>query len=160
MIHCSLDSHLITFLNMSHFNARRKSTLTCEQFFGMVTLMADGGRKLDCKQISDILERCMITNALRMIPECVKGFKFLNKMKVHMTSYAAEAENENNEKNIDQIDYPQLTLQRNIIVPVDSYQDNPDLKRKRTIQFSQKTDDQNCKGLTDSNVRKFHKKFR
>ena len=102
----------------------------------------------------------MITNALRMVPDTVKGFKFLNKMRVHMTSYAAEAETENDEKNINKIDYPRLTLQRNIIVPVDSYQDNPDLKRKRTIQFSQKAISDDCKGPTDSNVRKFHKKFR
>ena len=156
MIGCSLDSHIVTFLNMSHFNARRKSTLTCEQFFGMMTLMADGGRKLDCKQISGILERCMITNALRMTPEQVKGFQFLNKMRIHMTSYKAEAENDELE-NTKKVEYPRLTSQRNVIIPSDSFQDQQCFKRKRKMAVSYKSADDDI-GPCDK-VRRFHKKF-
>ena len=157
MIHCSLDSHIVSFLNMSHFNSRRKGTLTVEQFFGAITLMADGGTKLHCRQINDILERVMLCNALRMLPESVKGFKFLTLLKVHMKSYEAE---EDEEKPNCETEYPSLFLQRNIILSLDAPQDKPSKKRKRSIikkaneigsVFSTK--------IGESDVRKYHKKF-
>ena len=155
MLLCSLDSHIVTFLNLSHFNARRKSTLTCEQFFGMMTMMADGGRKLDCRQISDILERCTISNALRMTPSSVKGFHFLSKMKVHMTSYEAEPEDEAG--NANEIEYPILTPQKRIVIPSNSLQDQQSRKRKRSNTFPGKVD--STKEVSSSNVRRFTKKF-
>ena len=156
MIHCSLDSHIVTFLNMSHFNARRKSTLTCEQFFGMMTLMADGGRKLDCRVISDILERSMISNALRMTSESVKGFKFLSKLKVHMTSYAAT---DSEEVKQTKLGYPNLTKQKNVLIPYDSPQDHHSSKRRRLFAI-QKTDAvKEALTSSSSNVRKYHRKF-
>ena len=160
MIKCSLDSHIVTFLNISHFNARRKSTLTCEQLFGTITLMADGGRKLDCRQISDILERCMISNALRMTPESVKGFKFLSKMKVHMKSYRAEPEQDKDEAS-KKIEYPSLTQQKHVIIPSDSVQDMQSLKRKRALSVPEKTESLGAvlRGST-SDVRQYHKKFK
>ena len=158
MVHASLDSHIVTFLNMAHFNARRKSTLTCEQFFGMITLMADGGRKLDCRQISDILERCTIINALRMTPNIVKGFKFLSKMKVHMTSYEAEHEDDNGITNT--LEYPSLTTQKRIVLPSNSVQDILSKKRKRLNSVPDKPEMsyESMKNAT-SNVRRFTKKF-
>ena len=157
MLHCSLDSHIITFLNMSHFNAHRKYTLTCEQFFGMLTLMADGGRKLYCRQISEILERCTISNALRLTPEMVKGFRFLSLMKVHMTSYSAETEDEGADSM--KIDYPTLTEQKRVIIPSDSLQDRIPLKRKRGVVLQGRTLTHPSIQESTSNVRKFHRKF-
>ena len=123
----------------------------------MLTLMADGGRKLDCKQISGILERCMITSALRMTPESVKGFKFLSNMKVHMTSYKAEAENDELEKT-KKVEYPSLSMQRNVIIPSDSFQDQQCPKRKRKMAVSYKSAGDVNIGSCDQ-VRKFHKNF-
>ena len=155
MINCSLDSHLVSFLNMSHFNARRKGTLTVEQFFGAITLMADGGSKLHCRQINDILERVMMSNALRMVPESVKGFKFLSLMKVHMKSYEAEAEDEEGHF---ETEYPSLFLQRKLIMPIDAPQDKQSKKRKRSVMNIKEKDKNYCM-IDEIGVRKFHKKF-
>ena len=51
MINVTLDSHITTYANLEHFNPRRKSTGGVEQFFSQVTLMCDGGSKLDCREI-------------------------------------------------------------------------------------------------------------
>ena len=69
MLNCTLDSFIISYLNIEFFNPRRKSTATVEQFFSQITLLNDGGTKLNCSALRDILERVMITNALR------RGFK-------------------------------------------------------------------------------------
>ena len=158
MIHCSLDSHMVSFLNMSHFNSRRKGTLTVEQFFGAITLMADGGVKLDCRNISDILERVMICNALRMLPVSVKGFKFLTMMKVHMTSYEAEADEDDTNY---ETDYPTLFSQRVVIMPLDAPQDKPTKKRKRNLMKAAMKDTELVLDAIsgESQVRKYHKKF-
>ena len=157
MIHCSLDSHMVSFLNMSYFNTRRKGTLTVEQFFGAITLMADGGAKLDCRQISDILERVMICNALRMLPESVKGFKFLTKMKVHMKSYSAET----NDENSHETEYPDLFIHRDLIKPLDAPQDKQSKKRKRSLTTNSYREivDNPITLDAESQVRRFHRKF-
>ena len=156
MIHCSLYSHIVSFLNMSYFNARRKGTLTVEQFFGAITLMADGGSKLHCRQIRDILERVMLCDALRMVPDMVKGFKFLTMMKTHMKSYAAEESDGQAEF---ETEYPSLFLQRSIISPMNAPQDKPSKKRKKSSKNISKETNTTYYMPGDSNVRKFHKKF-
>ena len=156
MMNCSLDSHVVSFLNMSHFNARRKGTLTVEQFFGAITLMADGGSKLDCRQIHDILERVMMCNALRMVPDSVKGFKFLTKMKVHMKSYEAETIDTEEQS---ESEYTSLFEQRSVISPLDAPQDIATKKRKRSTFKKLKDIDPLVVMTGDDNVRKFHKKF-
>ena len=72
MLYCTLDSHIVSYVNLEFYNPRRKSTCTVEQFFSQITLMNDGGRKLYCDVVSDILERVTITSALRLIPNDVK----------------------------------------------------------------------------------------
>lgn len=72
MMFCTLDSHIVSYVNVEFYNPRRKSTCTVEQFFSQITLMNDGGRKLYCDVVSDILERVTITSALRLIPNDVK----------------------------------------------------------------------------------------
>ena len=141
---------------MSHYNARRKGTLTVEQFFGAITLMADGGSKLDCRQIHDILERVMMCNALRMVPDSVKGFKFLTKMKVHMKSYEAESVDEEDSL---KTEYTSLFIQRGVISPMNAPQDIPNKKRKRSSTKKLDETDALLVMAGDSNVRKFHKKF-
>ena len=141
---------------MSHFNARRKGTLTVEQFFGAITLMADGGSKLDCRKIQDILERVMMCNALRMVPDSVKGFKFLTKMKVHMKSYEAES---NDKEESFQTEYTSLFMQRGVISPLNAPQDIASKKRKRSSLKKIEETDALLVMAGDSNVRKFHKRF-
>ena len=72
MLYCSMDSHIVSYLNIEFYNPRRKSTGTVEQFFSQITLMNDGGRKLNCEVIGDILERVTLTNALKLLPIDVK----------------------------------------------------------------------------------------
>ena len=151
MIHCSLDSHIVSFLNVSHFNVRRKGTLTVEQFFSAITLMADGGNKLQTRQLGDILSRVMLCNALRMTPYSVKGFKFLSMMKVHMTSYTAEETESFSESDLQ---YPDVFPRRLMIIPVNSFQDYPRRKRRPTLKFNPSVLESES-----GQVRKFVKKF-
>ena len=156
MINVTLDSHITTYANLEHFNPRRKSTGGVEQFFSQVTLMCDGGSKLDCREISDILHRVMITNALRLTPISVKGFSFLANLGMHMTSYSGEACKEDN---YESARYPKLT-KRIDIHPKDSTFDRQQKKSKRIIPGDVKKKIESSPGHEpDGNVRKYHKKF-
>ena len=137
---------------MDSFHPRRKSTSTVEQFFGQLMLLADGGTKLNCRQITSVLSRVMLTNALRMIPVKKKGFHFLTKLNVHMRSYSVP------EEEIDTAiqQYPRLMQNRTLITPIDSPFDRQAMKRK-IIDLS-KSKAENI-GSSDGNVRKYFKKM-
>jgi hypothetical protein len=155
MIHVSLDSHITTYANLEHFNPRRKGTGSVEQFFSQVTLMCDGGSKLNCREISDILSRVMITNALRLTPISVKGFSFLAKLGMHMTSYKSDEYEEQ-----DTLDekYPKL----NRIIDIHPKNSTFEKKQKRKINIKDvetRFAASASSGESDGNVRKFHKKF-
>ena len=119
--------------------------------------MADGGMKLNCTVLTDILERVMITNALRLIPVSVKGFSFLECLKLHMTSYTEKSEEDENIRNPI---YPLLTKEvvKKVITPVDSEFDKKSVK-KRKIVFREKRCDKTVIGSSDGAVRKFFKTF-
>ena len=156
MIYCSLDSHIVSYLNIEFFNTRRKSTGSVEQFFSQITLMSDGGMKLNCTVLSDILQRVTITNALRLIPIAVKGFSFLKYLKVHMTSYT-----EKDDENVAlEPKYPNITPIKpsKTVHPVDSEFDKMVGGKKRKISLTLK-ESQPALSADDGAVRKFHRKF-
>ena len=155
MLHCTLDSHIVSYLNIEFFNPRRKSTGTVEQFFSHITLMNDGGRKLTCKVLSDVIRRVIITNSLRLLPVSVKGFSFLGMLKLHMTSYKADEE-DSEWLNIAP-SYPVIFKRKGDILPQDS---SFDAKRdkKRKLNFREVVREANAVNVC-SNVRKFVKKF-
>ena len=155
MINCSLDSHIVSYVNIEFFNPRRKSTGTVEQFFSQLTLMNDGGSKLTCSVIQDILHRVMITNALRMLPNHVKGFSFLGQLNLHMSSYS-----DKQDEVMDSIleVYPRLKVKDkalNKIIPVDSNFDQQRSTRKRRALRMKHVVMDSGTGA----VRKFSKKF-
>jgi hypothetical protein len=115
--------------------------------------MNDGGMKLNCSVVTDILERVMITNALRS----VKGFSFLKCLKLHMTSYTEKSEDD---EDISNPIYPSLTKEvvKKVITPVDSEFDKKSVK-KRKIVFREKKSDKTLVGSSDGAVRKFFKTF-
>ena len=152
MILVTLDSHIYTYINMDYFHPRRKSTSTVEQFFGQLMLLADGGTKLNCRQIGNVLSRVMLTSALRLVPIQKKGFHFLTKLSVHMKSYAAPDEDEGQQLR----QYPTLKQNRTEISPIDSPFDRKHLKRKIRDHLFRKGEDV---GSADGNVRKFFNKF-
>ena len=158
MLHASLDSHIATSLNMEFFHPRRKSTGSVEQLFGQMTMMCEGGMKLDCKMISDILERVTITNALRLVPDSVKGFSFLAELKSHMTSYTAVASSAPAKL----VEYPKIFINKECsFVPCDSNFDEKSLKNKKRKMPSFNTISETSVSSisSDGAVRKFHKKF-
>ena len=118
--------------------------------------MNDGGMKLNCTALRDILNRVMITNALRLVPVSVKGFSFLKCLKLHMTSYTDKSEDGQDNK-------PSYPLVRKkvydlIVRPVDSEFDKK-RRKKRKLNLRQKESDGNLPRSSEGNVRKFHKKF-
>ena len=151
MINFSLDSHITTYLNLEYFNPRRKSTGTVEQFFSQITLMNEGGFKLTCRVLQDILHRVMITNALRLLPDHVKGFSFLRHLNLHMSSYICKQE-----MNLGEYSYPQVKIggkYSNVIHPVDSEFDKQKKKRKTPPARIREV-------IADTgSVRKYFKKF-
>ena len=155
MINISLDSHITTYANLEMFNPRRKGTGSVEQFFSQLTLMCEGGTKLNCREISDILSRIMITNALRLIPVSLKGFSFLANLGQHMTSYRNEKyEDENPDGYI--LNYPELHRYLGLeIHPQNSVFDMEQRKYKR----KQIMEPRILTGESDGSVRKFWKKF-
>ena len=157
MLHASLDSHIATSLNMEFFHPRRKSTGSVEQLFGQMTMMCEGGMKLDCKMITDILERVTITNALRLIPDSVKGFSFLAELKSHMTSYTAVAYSDPEKL----VKYPKIFTNKECsFIPCDSNFDEKSLNKKRKMPSFNKMSEANVNTTSsDGAVRKFHKKF-
>ena len=155
MILITLDSHIYTYINMDYFHPRRKSTSTVEQFFGQLMLLADGGTKLNCRQISNVLSRVMLTNALRMVPAKKKGFHFLTKLGVHMKSYTVpETEDDGETPTLSR--YPSIKQNRTEISPIDSPFDRNQLKRKL---FNISKSKGEHVGTSDGNVRKFFKRF-
>jgi hypothetical protein len=156
MILCSIDSHILTYLNVEYFNPRRKSTGSVEQFFGQMTLLSDHGTKLDICQVQDILSRVMLINALRLLPFSQKGFLFLTKLKVHMKSYRALVEDD--PANEDQsLQYPKrVEKKENLLYPVDSYFDKFASKTKRKIPASVREKQDTAE---DGHSRKYHRKF-
>ena len=154
MIHASLDSHVTTFANLEYFNPRRKCTGSVEQFFSQITLMCEGGSKLHCREISDILQRVMITNALRVMPISVKGFSFLAALGRHMTSYSNDVPDEVEKQD----QYPKLMI-NNTIIPQNSSFDKQQKKYKRKISMKNAGNRGTSENRTDGNVRKYHKKF-
>ena len=155
MIQCTLDSFIVSYINMEFFNPRRKSTGTVEQFFSQITLMNDGGRKLSCRVLSDLIQRVMITNSLRLIPISVKGFSFLGELKQHMTSYNSYSDED--EGYLEAISYPIISKWKDIILPRNSPFDI-DKKKKRKIYLPDKDTTGSCVS-SNSNVRKFTRKF-
>ena len=140
---------------MDYFHPRRKSTSTVEQFFGQLMLLADGGTKLNCRQISNVLSRVMLTNALRMVPAKKKGFHFLTKLGVHMKSYTVpETEDDRETPTLSR--YPSIKQNRTEISPIDSPFDRNQLKRKL---FNISKSKGEHVGTSDGNVRKFFKRF-
>ena len=157
MLHTSLDSHVTTYANLDKFSTRRKSTGTVEQFFSQITLMCEGGSKLHCREISDILSRVMLTNALRLLPNSVKGFSFLAGLKIHMTSYKSDAFE--NDEDLDVV-YPELH-EKGDIHPKDSLFDKK--RGKPRSKQARKVDEMipvsGSSVVFDGNVRKYHKRF-
>ena len=117
--------------------------------------MNDGGRKLTCKVLSDVIRRVIITNSLRLLPVSVKGFSFLGMLKLHMTSYKADEE-DSEWLNIAP-SYPVIFKRKGDILPQDS---SFDAKRdkKRKLNFREVVREANAVNVC-SNVRKFVKKF-
>ena len=155
MIQCTLDSFIVSYINMEFFNPRRKSTGTVEQFFSQITLMNDGGRKLSCRVLYDVIQRVMITNSLRLIPIPVKGFSFLGELKQHMTSYKIYSDED--EGYLESNSYPIISKWKDTIVPHNSPFDI-DKKKKRKVHLPEKDTTVSCVN-SKSNVRKFVKKF-
>ena len=154
MMYCTLDSHLVTYLNCSFFNPRRKSTGSVEQFFSQITLMNDGGLKLNCDAVADILRRVTITNSLRLLPDSVKGFSFLRHLNVHMKSYL----DTNDDDSGCSSNYPQLKSHhpaRLVVVPLDSPFDAIKSKKRKVYQNTRTTE----ANMFDGAVRKYHRKF-
>ena len=123
-----------------------------------LTLMNDGGMKLNATVLTDILQRVMITNALRLLPVSVKGFSFLKCLKLHMTSYT--------DKNDDQKDpskpkYPRITskLQNQSICPMDSQFDKKTGKKRKISLREKDSSYPSLSGNSGGAVRKFHRKF-
>ena len=148
---CSIDSHICTYLNLEFFNPRRKSTSSVESLFGQLMMMTDGCSKLNVRQLHDVLQRLALSNALRLLPLKIRGFKFLGNLKRHMTSYKPD-EFEDNEV---PLTYPKVKLSDGSIRPADSSFDKktkiskPIREKIRTIS----------EGSFDGNVRKYHKKM-
>ena len=156
MIYCSLDSHIVSYINCEFFNPRRKSTGSVEQFFSQITLMNDGGFKLNCVAITDILKRVTLTNSLRLMPNSVKGFSFLKYLNVHMKSYCVRIEDYEHLKQ--EVVYPKLKKTPRaglVIVPIDSMFDTKNSKKRKLYRNAKVSED----ALFTGNVRKFHRKF-
>ena len=116
-------------------------------------MMTDGCGKLDVRQLQDVLKRLMLTNAMRLLPEKVRGFKFLTQLKQHMKSYKPD----------DIVPsgalgnaYPSLNVFEGKVFPIDSDFDKPILVRKRKNVYKPS---EYCSDSTRGNVRKFHTKF-
>ena len=151
----SIDSHIFTSINMEFFHPRRKSTATVEQLFGQLTMMTEGGSKLNCAQFREILKRLMLTNSTRLVPMELKGFTFLTKLGVHMKSYTA-----NEVESCESLRFTYPTLKANSVVvklnnsPFDEYSS----KRKTVHGTISGLKDKDVEG-SDVNPRKFIKRF-
>ena len=153
----TIDSHLFTFINMKFFHPRRKSTSTVEQFFGQITMLSDGGSKLNCSQFREIMKRVMVTNATRLVPSHVKGFKFLGKLGAHMQSYAATTEDEGDDDE-SMTRYPSLKANSIVIHVENSPFDVCTSKRKAVHGTISSGKEKDVEG-DDINPRKYVKKF-
>ena len=155
MIFASLDSHVLTYANIDRCNPRRKGTGSVEQFFSQLTLMCDGGVKICCKEILQILRRVMITNSLRLTPVSIKGFKFLTNLKLHMTSYSGDDDDYEVFS-----DYPILSeYSGGAIIPKNSNFDLHGRKRKNTLRDTEFQAKSSRNQMFEGEVRRFVKKF-
>ena len=155
MVLTTLDSFVYTSMSMEYFSVRRKGTGTVEQLFGQMTMMMDGCGKLDVRQLKDILKRLTLTNALRLTPQAVRGFKFLNQLRQHMKSYKPD-DFDDSELVIDR-NYPALKAINRDIHPSNALFDIPKKKKKKRILF----DSERQPHIDDAGdkVRKFTRKF-
>ena len=157
MINASLDSHMVSSLNLEFFHPRRKSTGSVEQFFGQLTMLCDGGMKLDCAMISDIIGRVTITNALRLVPDSVKGFSFLAHLKMHMSSYS---ENSDSDSKSQVKRYPNLKISSGCsFLPMDSNFDRQGSRKRKTLSYPKMFEIDVNTLISEGEVRKHHKKF-
>ena len=153
MVLCSIDSFVCTFLNLEFFNPRRKSTSSVEMLFGQLMMMTDGCMKLNVRQLHDVLHRLALSNALRLLPSKVRGFKFLGNLKRHMKSYRPDdLEETSDESN----HYPNVFKSRCIVTSIDSCFDKTRSGRKRSAEEPRLTPDERS---FDGNVRKYFKKL-
>ena len=157
MVLTTLDSHIYTSMNMQFFNVRRKGTGTVEQLFGQMMMMTDGCGKLDVRQLKDVLKRLTLTNALRLVPNAARGFKFLSHLKQHMKSYKPDDFEE--PEDVKDRKYPTLNKIEAHIFPQNSLFDKPQRsRRKRLLVSAKKQLLYETTGDVDK-VRKYHKKF-
>ena len=152
----TLDSHIYTYVNMKSFHPRRKSTSTVEQFFGQMMMLSDGGSKFTCHQVQGILKRVMMTNATRLLPDLLKGFRFLGKLSVHMKSYTVSSDDEL--EIAESVVYPTVHANRIVIRPYNSPFDAVPCKRKPVHTTITRNKDKE-EELLDVNPRKYLKKF-
>ena len=148
---CSIDSFVVTYLNLQFFNPRRKSTSTVEMLFGQLMMMTDGSTRLNVRQLQDVLQRLTISSALRLLPLKVRGFKFLGNLKRHMKSYHPDDSEAVLEDGI--CVYPKLTLSSGTAQPLDSSFDKSMKSNKRKFK------DFARENIGEDRVRKFHGKF-
>ena len=150
MVLCSIDSHIFTYLNLEFFNPRRKSTSTVEMLFGQLMMMTDGCSKLNVRQLQDVLQRLTLSNALRLLPQKVRGFVFLGKLNMHMKSYKPD----DFECKESEVSYPCVSASKGKIELKNSSFDIPTHKTRKLKPLRASSQDD-----FDGNVRKWHKKF-
>ena len=156
MVLCSIDSFVCTFLNLEFFNPRRKSTSSVEMLFGQLMMMTDGCMKLNVRQLHDVLQRLTLSNALRLLPSKVRGFKFLGNLRRHMKSYSPDdVEDTSDQKLL----YPSVFHSKCIVRSSNSCFDKIQLGKKRTFGESQPRLASEEKSF-DGNVRKYFKKVK
>ena len=147
---CSIDSHIITYLNLEFFNPRRKSTSTVESLFGQLMMMTDGCSKLNVRQLQDVLQRLTLSNALRLLPMKVRGFEFLGKLDTHMKSYKPD----NFESRASELSYPSLSTSKGTANLKNSLFDIPVQKTKNPKRLRTTSPDS-----FDGRIRQYHYKF-
>ena len=116
--------------------------------------MTDGYGKLDVRQLKDVLRRLSLTSALRLVPQDVRGFKFLSQLRQHMKSY--KPDDFEDPEIATGIDYPSLKAINAKILPSNSLFDmvkGP--RKKRAYQLKEPVHVESA----GANVRKYHKKF-
>ena len=102
------------------------------------------------RQLQDVLQRVTISNALRLLPLKVRGFKFLQGLKMHMKSYNPD---DHEVGTREKLSYPKLKLSSGIVQPQNSSFDRFSKKRKRKFtDFAQESSH-------GDDVRIFHEKF-
>ena len=163
MLNVTIDSFVVSYLNLPFFHPRRKGTGSVEQFFSQMTMMCGGGMKLDCREITDILSRVMITNALRLCPISKTGFSFLGKLESHMTSYKDQLESDfTSSRSLRSYSDLKKDVGGRIIVQDSLFDEKQYKERKIHKYLKEQAQFKGCnKGqlMNGGNVRKYFKKF-